>query len=68
MAFWDRNKPERTASDDEIRPPRARQGGSGDAFGGVNSRTKKRQGVLLATVGGLVLVGGSFYIFSGDDK
>ena len=67
MAFWNRNRPEQ-ANDDAIRPPRARSGAQGDAFGGVNSRTKKRQGMLLASVAGLALIGGSFYIFSGDDK
>ena len=68
MAFWKRNQSEATASDDEVRPPRAHFGGrAGDAFGGLNARTKKRQGLLLVSVAGLVLIGGSFYIFSGDN-
>ena len=38
-----------------------------DPLGGVNSRTKKRQTMWLAAGAGIVLVGGSVYIFSGSD-
>ena len=39
-----------------------------DPLGGVNARTKKRQGIILAALGGTVLLAGSAYIFSGSDK
>ena len=39
-----------------------------DPLGGVNSRTKKRQAMWLAGIAGVVLIGGSSYIFSGSSK
>ncbi len=45
------------------RTPEAR-----DPLGGINARTKKRQGIILAALGGTVLLAGSAYIFSGSSK
>ena len=47
---------------------KARPHDARDPLGGINSRTKKRQGILLAAVAGVALVGGSMWIFSGPTK
>lgn len=38
-----------------------------DPLGGVNSRTKKRQGVILAGVASVIAIGGLTYVYSGSD-
>ncbi len=39
-----------------------------DVLGGVNNRTKKRQSLYLAAGSAVVLIAGSMYVFSGNDK
>jgi len=66
-----------TATDDGDTPAPARRGLSSgpkaprvdprDPLGGVNSRTKKRQGVILAGVASIIAIGGLTYVYSGSD-
>jgi conjugal transfer pilus assembly protein TraB len=73
MALFKRPAP---ATDDDGAVLRQRAGAAGakgprvdprDPLGGVNSRMKKRQGMLLAGVAGVILIGGLTYVYSGSD-
>ena len=49
-------------------PAAASPSGQRDPLAGINARTRKRQGILLAALGGTILLAGSIYIFSGTAK
>ena len=50
-------------------PPRTdRSFKARDPLGGINASTKKKQGMVLGILGGVVLLGGTSYIFSGSSK
>ncbi len=52
----------------DLQPPLQAQPAAPSEAAGLNARTAKRQKVLLASIGAIALVGGSWLILGGDDK
>jgi len=51
-----------------LQPPLQAEPASPSEAAGLNARTAKRQKVLLASIGAVALVGGSWLVLGGDDK
>jgi len=56
-----------TDTQDTAKPGLGEQAGASE-IASLNARTARRQKVLLASLGAVLLVGGSWFIFGGDDK
>lgn len=56
-----------TDTQDTAKPGLGEQAGASE-IATLNARTARRQKVLLASLGAVLLVGGSWFIFGGDDK